>query len=83
MNRVLQDQYRGLKLVFEKSFRLLTVLARGNPVVQKHIFDRLDSLLETEGAEADLAESLTEVRALASLFNQIHNASSLGAGLHR
>ena len=36
-------------------------MARGNAVVQSRLFDRLDRLLMVHGAEAELADALTEV----------------------
>ena len=58
---VSQDQYGGLRRVFQKTFMLLRAMARGNRVVQGRLFDRLDMLLSKEGAAAELAECLTEV----------------------
>lgn len=37
-------------------------MARGNDIVQQRLFDRLDLLLNIQGAEANLADALTEVR---------------------
>ena len=61
MMRVPQEQYGGLRKVFQKTFMLLRAMARGNRVVQGRLFDRLDMLLSKEGAAAELAECLTEV----------------------
>ena len=36
-------------------------MARGNEVVQRRLFDRMDILLAIEGAENQMAEALTEV----------------------
>ena len=56
-----QDQYGGLRRVFQKTFLLLKAMARKNHVVQGRLFDRLDMLLSKEGAAGELAECLTEV----------------------
>ena len=42
-------------------------MARGNEQVQQRLFDRLDMLLNIQGAEAKMAECLTEVLQLHSL----------------
>lgn len=57
-----QDQYTGLKKVFQRTFTLLKLMARNNKLVQGRLFDRLDLLLSTEGAGEELAECITEVR---------------------
>ena len=36
-------------------------MCRGNEVVQHRLFDRLDLLLSTKGAEPEMAEALIEV----------------------
>lgn len=56
-----QGQYSGIQAIFQKCFLLLKAMARGNPEVQRRLFDRLDMLLTIEGAEAEMAEALTEV----------------------
>ena len=60
--RCLQEQYSGMRRIFEKSFTLLRVMARGNEHVQQRLFDRLDMILNVRGAEPKMAECLTEVR---------------------
>nr|XP_022345635.1 inositol 1,4,5-trisphosphate receptor type 3-like isoform X6 [Crassostrea virginica] len=57
----LLDQYTGMKKVFQRTFTLLKLMARGNKLVQGRLFDRLDMLLSTEGAGEELAECITEV----------------------
>ncbi|PAA53235.1 hypothetical protein BOX15_Mlig016571g1 [Macrostomum lignano] len=57
----LLDEYSGLRKVFAKCFSLLRLMARGNAVVQNHLFDRLDALLSCVGAESELALALAEV----------------------
>lgn len=57
-----QDQYTGLKKVFQRTFTLLKLMARNNKLVQGRLFDRLDLLLSTEGAGEELAECITEVK---------------------
>lgn len=57
----LMEQYSGIKSIFENSFVLLKSLARGNETVQRRLFDRLDKILEIEGAEPQLADALIEV----------------------
>lgn len=47
--------------IFRKTLYLLKLLARENEVVQHHIFERLDILLEVRVVESDLAIALTEV----------------------
>ena len=49
-------------MVFGKAFLLLRAMARGNKQIQQRLFDRLDILLGLQGAEAQMAECLTEVR---------------------
>ena len=51
-----------MRRIFEKSFTLLRVMARGNEHVQQRLFDRLDMILNVRGAEPKMAECLTEVR---------------------
>ena len=57
----LQEQYSGIRTIFQKCFTLLKVMARGNEVVQQRLFDRLDMLLNIKGAEPEMAEALIEV----------------------
>ena len=57
----LQSQYSGIRSIFQKCFKLLQSMARGNEVVQQRLFDRLDMLLNIEGAQSEMAEALTEV----------------------
>ena len=45
-----------------KSIRLLKALARGNDVVQKRIYDRMDTLLKVRVVESEIALALKEVR---------------------
>lgn len=56
----IQDQYQGLQTVFKMAFDLLRVMARGNPVVQRRLFDRLDLILGVKGAEPEMANALKE-----------------------
>ena len=56
-----QDQYSGMRRIFDKSFMLLKCMARGNEQVQQRLFDRIDLLLNVQGAEPKMAECLTEV----------------------
>ncbi len=58
----LQEQYSGIRTIFRKCFALLKVMARGNDTVQHRLFDRLDMLLNIQGAEPEMAEALVEVR---------------------
>nr|XP_006825393.1 PREDICTED: inositol 1,4,5-trisphosphate receptor type 1-like [Saccoglossus kowalevskii] len=57
----LMEQYSGLQAIFKKCFAFLQVMARGNEIVQKRLYDRLDVLLDVKGAEAEMAKALTEV----------------------
>ncbi|XP_061178320.1 inositol 1,4,5-trisphosphate receptor type 2-like [Saccostrea echinata] len=57
----LLDQYTGQKKVLQRAFTLLKLMARDNKLVQGRLFDRLDMLLSKRGAEAELAECITEV----------------------
>ena len=57
-----QDQYAGIREIFQKCFVLLKVMARGNEAVQQRLFDRLDMLLNIQGAENQMAEALIEVK---------------------
>ena len=47
--------------MFRKCFSLLQALARGNAVVQQRLYSRLDRLLTIRGAEAQMANALSEV----------------------
>lgn len=58
----LQEQYSGIREVFQQAFCLLQAMARGNEIVQQRLFDRLDMLLNIKGAEPEMAQALTEVR---------------------
>ena len=60
--KLLQDQYTGQRRVYQLTFTLLKLMARQNKIVQGRLFDRLDVLLSKEGASAELAECLTEVK---------------------
>ena len=42
----------------------MKAMARGNPVVQERLFDRLDMMLGIVGAEAEMAVALIEVGSL-------------------
>jgi inositol 1,4,5-triphosphate receptor type 1 len=55
------SQYAGLREIFRQCFCFLQAMARGNTEVQSRLFDRLDKLLMVRGAEAELADALTEV----------------------
>ena len=46
-------------------------MARGNEAVQQRLFDRLDMLLNIQGAEGAMAEALTEV-CTRRLFHSLH-----------
>ncbi len=59
-----QEQYRGIKTIVIKSIRLLKALAKGNDVVQKRIYDRMDSLLKVRVVESEIALALKEVKSL-------------------
>ena len=72
MMRVPQEQYGGLRKVFQKTFMLLRAMARGNRVVQGRLFDRLDMLLSKEGAAAELAECLTEVSTWTGCLTEVN-----------
>ena len=63
--------------MFEKTFELVTHLARENKVVQERLFDRLDLLLSKEGAAPQLAEALTEVK----LGDYVINCVTNGGGI--
>ena len=51
----------GIKTIVIKSIRLLKALARGNDVVQKRIYDRMDTLLKVRVVESEIALALKEV----------------------
>ncbi|KAI0220817.1 Inositol 1,4,5-trisphosphate receptor type 3 [Lamellibrachia satsuma] len=57
----LVEQYRGIQGVFQRCFTLLRVMARGNKLVQRRMFDRLNMLLLVEGAVPEMADALIEV----------------------
>jgi hypothetical protein len=56
-----QEQYGGIHEVFQQSFLLLKAMARENETVQQRLFDRLDMMLNIQGAEAEMADALIEV----------------------
>ena len=49
--------------MFQRCFTLLRVMARGNKLVQRRMFDRLNMLLSVEGAVPEMADALIEVSA--------------------
>ena len=57
----LREKYRGTREVVTRSLRLLSALARGNDLVQRRIYDRMDTLLKVKGVEREVATTLTEV----------------------
>ncbi|KAI0213921.1 Inositol 1,4,5-trisphosphate receptor type 3, partial [Lamellibrachia satsuma] len=57
----LKEQYRGMQEIFRKCFSFLKAMARENVLVQQRLFDRLDLLLNIQGAESEMAEALIEV----------------------
>ena len=65
-----QEQYSGVRNIFQKAFELLKAMARGNPTVQQRLFDRLDILLNIQGAESQMAQALVEVSSF--LFVVVH-----------
>ncbi|XP_077862152.1 inositol 1,4,5-trisphosphate-gated calcium channel ITPR1-like [Saccoglossus kowalevskii] len=52
---------KSLQEIIKKAFLCLQRMARGNEIVQKSMFDRLDILLDVKGAEAEMAKAFTEV----------------------
>ena len=56
-----QEQYRGIKTIVIKNIRLLKALAKSNEVVQKRIYDRMDTLLKVRVVESEIALALKEV----------------------
>jgi hypothetical protein len=77
----IQEQYRGTKTIVVKSFGLLRALARGNDIVQRRIYDRMDSLLKVRVVEAEACMALKEVRLGESLRRM--RAIFLRSGFHR
>ncbi|XP_070538210.1 inositol 1,4,5-trisphosphate-gated calcium channel ITPR3-like [Ptychodera flava] len=74
------EQYKGLQNIFKKCFELLRVMARGNDVVQRRLYDRVDVLLNIKGAEAEMARALTEVftgNKTTCLKIRIHNVQKI------
>lgn len=57
----LQDQYKDVKTILQKTLFLLRLLLRENNKVQSIIFEKLDTLLDVKGVESDLALALKEV----------------------
>jgi len=53
--------------VFKRCFTLLKLMARGNELIQKRTFDRLNMLLSIEGAVPEMADALIEVNTLGLL----------------
>ena len=56
-----QEQYSGMKKVFQKTLYLLRLLIRENEAVQFRIFNNLDILLDVQVVPSDLALALKEV----------------------
>ena len=56
-----QEQYRGIKTIVIKNIRLLKALARSNELVQRRIYDRMDTLLRVRVVESEVALVLKEV----------------------
>lgn len=54
-------EYDGLREIFGLCFKVFGLLARQNPVVQERLFDRLDFLIDVEGAEKAKARALCSV----------------------
>lgn len=65
---LVQEQYRGIQTVVKKSLKLLEALANGNDLVQRRIFDRMDSLLKVEAVECQIASVLKKVRSNSACF---------------
>ncbi|EDV25315.1 uncharacterized protein TRIADDRAFT_55241 [Trichoplax adhaerens] len=57
----LADQYKGVQMIFQKSFSLLQALSRGNKTIQDRVYKRLNSLLRVKGAVSSMALALTEI----------------------
>ena len=57
-----QEQYRGIKTIVIKSLQLLRALSKGNDLVQRRIYERMDNLLKVRVVEAEIAVALKEVR---------------------
>ncbi|KAL3860316.1 hypothetical protein ACJMK2_010455, partial [Sinanodonta woodiana] len=60
-SKLLAEQYRGMKTVFQKTLYLLQLLIRENVKVKGRIFNRLDTLLDVQVVPSDLALALKEV----------------------
>lgn len=58
---IFQEQYRGIKTIVIKSLQLLKALAKGNDLVQRRIYDRMDGLLKVRVVESEAARALREV----------------------
>ena len=56
-----QEQYSGMKVIFQKTLYLLQLLIRENDTVQFRIFNNLDTLLDVQVVPSDLALALKEV----------------------
>lgn len=65
---LVQEQYRGIQTVVKKSLKLLEALANGNDLVQRRIFDRMDSLLKVEAVECQIASVLKKVKSIQRVF---------------
>ncbi|KAK6195492.1 hypothetical protein SNE40_000911 [Patella caerulea] len=59
--KLLDGYVQNLKKIFSKTFLLLQWMTKNNKVIQMRLFDRLDMLLNKEGAPIELAELLTEI----------------------
>ncbi|KAL4234550.1 hypothetical protein ACF0H5_006191 [Mactra antiquata] len=59
--KLLQEQYKGMKIIFQKTLYLLQLLIRENDNVQFRIFNHLDTLLDVQVVPSDLALALKEV----------------------
>ena len=71
-----QEQYSGMKVIFQKTLYLLQLLIRENDNVQFRIFNNLDTLLDVQVVPSDLALALKEVLFNSSVMFFFRNAPS-------
>ncbi|KAK3085572.1 hypothetical protein FSP39_005468 [Pinctada imbricata] len=59
--KLVEQQYQGMKTIFEKTLYLLELLARENTVVQETLFEHIDTLLDVTIVPSNLAIALREL----------------------
>ncbi|XP_074663089.1 inositol 1,4,5-trisphosphate-gated calcium channel ITPR3-like [Tubulanus polymorphus] len=58
---ITKDRYPGMERIFQKALKLLQFLTRGFDLVQRRVFDKMDTLLKIHMERSQLATCLKEV----------------------